>query len=388
MLDAVVARSAGAADDPMTLDEIAGALDPSDLLIEFVMGARRSFVFTVQRDRKITVHQLPPRAVLEQQVSAMRRQVTQRPSPGAGAIEAQRVGSRVYTTLLAPALAGVLDKRRLIIVADGLLFYAPFEAFTIPDMRVYVGEAFEVVRAASASVLGAIRSQRTARAIERRFVAFADPHVTGSAPADGELVRALERDGFSFAPLPGSRREIRDAAAALRAADTRIYTGESFTTESALAELQRPNQVVHFATHAILDERVPDRSGIVASAAARGGAPAILRARDLAGLKIPVDLVVLSACQTGLGTIVAGEGVLGLAWAFTRAGAASLIVTLWNVSDAASGQAMVAFYRGLASGQSKSAALRSARHEMVRGANPALRHPYFWAGYTLIGNPD
>lgn len=108
----------------------------------------------------------------------------------------------------------------------------------------------------------------------------------------------------------------------------RALTTRTTPPAAVLAELQRPNRIVHFATHAVLDERVPERSGIVLSTTAGDNAPAILRARDLEGLTIPVDLVTLSACQTGLGQIVAGEGVVGLAWAFTRAGAGSLIVTL------------------------------------------------------------
>ena len=388
LLDALTeqAHAAAGAEMSISLNEIAAALDPSDLLIEFVVGAKRSFVFTLRRDRAISVHQLPSRAVLEQQVEAVRQLVTRRPSANAGRDSVRRVGTRAYATLLAPALARTPEVKRLILVADGVLFYTPFEALTDPASGSFVGEIFDVVRAPSASVISAIRSRARAAPTDGRFVGFGDPRVSGAPRADAELVRALERDGFSFAPLPASRREVEDAAAAFSPGDTRLYTGDSFTTQSVLAELQRRNQIVHFATHAILDERVPDRSGILVSATA--GTPVIVRARDLNGLKIPVDLVVLSACQTGLGRIVAGEGVLGLAWAFTRAGVASLMVTLWSVSDAASAQAMAAFYRALASGQSKSAALRTVRRAMARGANPALRHPYFWAGYTLIGSPE
>jgi CHAT domain-containing protein len=169
--------------------------------------------------------------------------------------------------------------------------------------------------------------------------------------------------------------------------DSRVYTGPSFTGQTVLAELARPNRVVHFATHAIFDEKVPSRSGIVVSR--RSGPPEaapIVRAADIAGLQVRADLITLSGCQTGLGQVVDGEGVMGLAWAFNRAGAGSLVVTLWNVSDTSTEAAMVAFYRALRAGESKAAALLTARRQLLHGPNPALRHPYYWAAFALIGD--
>jgi CHAT domain-containing protein/tetratricopeptide (TPR) repeat protein len=371
---------------PAPLEAIAAALDPGDLLVEFVTGARRSFAFTLAADGRVGAHQLPPRAELEQLVRALRDQVTHRPSSAADVAAVQRAGSRAYAALLAPLLADAAAVKRLVIVADGTLWYAPFEAFTIGTTGMYLSDRFEVVRAASGSVLATIRQRAATAPGAAPFVAFGDPYLPGTVRADSAMVRLLERDGFSLAPLPGSRREVESAAAAF-GPQARSYLGRDFTADTVLAELQRPYRVVHFATHAILDERVPNRSGIVVSADAGASSPAMLRARDLAAIRIPAELVVLSACQTGLGRVVAGEGVLGLAWAFTQAGAASLVVTLWNVSDAASATMMTAFYRDFAAGASKAAALRTARREMLRGANPALRHPYYWAGYVLIGDP-
>ncbi|MEW6319825.1 MAG: CHAT domain-containing tetratricopeptide repeat protein [Acidobacteriota bacterium] len=386
LVDAVAGGGDSGAGAFASVGDLADTLEPSDVLIEYVAGAHRSFALTLRRDRTLTVHELPARAALDEQVDAIRRLIAERPRPSDRGDDVRLHASRAFATLLAPALRGVAPDSRLLIVADGRLFYAPFEAFVDPATGQFVGETFEVVRAASASVLHAQRG-RPESAGPPRLVAFGDPRVSGEARADDELVRALERDGFSFAPLPGSRREVEEAAAAFGAADTRIYTGEAFTRAAALAALQQPYGIVHFATHAILDERVPERSGIVTSAPASGGAPIILRARELAELRIPADLVVLSGCQTGLGAVVNGEGVLGLSWALTRAGVASLVVTMWNVSDAAGAPAMAAFYRALAAGQTKAAALRTARRELLAGPNRALHHPYFWAGYALIGNP-
>lgn len=373
---------------PVLIGRIAASLQPTDLLVEFVNGSDRSFVFTLRHDGAITAHALPRRAVLDDLTRRFRGNVTQRPTVDSSHDLIRREGAHLYDVLLGRSLARAHHVKRLIIVADGLLFYAPFEALTVPESGRYLGEQYEVVRAASGSILHSIGQRRQSPALGVRFVGFADPSVgVATADADAE-VRALERDGFSFAPLPGSRREVEAAASAFGPAASRLYTGSQFTAATVLEELQRPNQVVHLATHAILDERVPGRSGIVVSNQNARGAPEILRASNLAELTIPVGLVTLSACQTGLGQVVAGEGVLGLSWALTRAGAASLVVTLWEVSDAASAQVMAAFYRSLAAGDTKAVALTAARKQLISSPNASLRHPYFWAGFVLIGDSD
>jgi CHAT domain-containing protein len=370
---------------PAPVDEIAAALEADDLLVEFVVGETRSFAFTLTRDGRISVYRLAPRAALEQRIHALRKQIAHRPADATDLAAVHGAGARAYAALLEPALRDAAAFNRLVIVADGMLWYAPFEAFTVGRSAGYLADRFEIVRAASGSVLTTLRHRVAHVNADAPFVAFGDPHLPGPASPDS-LSQILERDGFSLAPLPGSRREVEDAAAAF-GSRARTYLGRDFTADTVIAELQRPHRVVHFATHAILDERVPNRSGIVVSGGGDATVAELLRAADIAALRIPADLVVLSACQTGLGRVVAGEGVLGLASAFAQAGAASLLVTLWNVSDASSATMMNAFYREFTAGASKSTALRAARREMMRSGIPALRHPYFWAGYVLIGEP-
>jgi CHAT domain-containing protein/tetratricopeptide (TPR) repeat protein len=386
LLDAVSGAPATTGPD-VSIAAMASALEPTDAMVEFAVGAQRSFVFTLRRDQTVRVFELPGRGTLEGHVQSLRDAIVRRPLPGDDGRQMRRSADRASSTLLAPVMDAVSAAKRLIIIADGPLVYLPFEALTIPGSQLYLTERYEIVRSASASVLGLTRGRPDAAPAATEFVGFGDPHVDGVATgSEAELIRALERDGFSFSPLPGTRREI-EASGALFAPRTRIHMGRAFTAAIAIEELQRTRGIVHFATHAILDEHVPERSGIVVSPSGPDAAT-ILRARDLAALKTPASLVVLSACETGLGRIVDGEGVLGLSWAFTRAGASSLLVTLWNVSDAAGAPMMVPFYQALAAGQTKSAALRTARLQLLQGPNPALRHPYYWAAYALIGNPD
>jgi CHAT domain-containing protein len=144
---------------------------------------------------------------------------------------------------------------------------------------------------------------------------------------------------------------------------------------------------IHLATHSVIDTHHPELSGIVLSLVDRRGAlqDGFLRLHELFNLKLPADLVVLSACQTALGPEVRGEGIIGLARGFMYAGAARIVATEWKVDDAATAELMKRFYAAMLgpSRQRPSAALRAAQLSMWR--DPAWRSPYFWAGFTMIG---
>jgi len=139
---------------------------------------------------------------------------------------------------------------------------------------------------------------------------------------------------------------------------------------------------IHFATHGILDEQHPARSGLALSAAA-GKEDGILQVNEIADLRLHADLVTLSACNTGLGELVSGEGMLGLVRAFLYAGASSVAVSLWNVNDAATAALMKDFYRGLSRGLQSDRALRRAKIELLHQDNAVWRHPHYWAAFEL-----
>jgi CHAT domain-containing protein len=145
--------------------------------------------------------------------------------------------------------------------------------------------------------------------------------------------------------------------------------------------------ILHFATHGLLDDEHPERSGLVLSLVDPRGRPraGVVRAGEIAGLDLPADLVVLSACRTALGREARGEGLLSLTRAFWRAGAARVMVSLWNVDDQATAELMGRFYRALLTGgQRPSTALRAA--QLSLRADPRWAPPYYWAGFILQGN--
>jgi CHAT domain-containing protein len=145
-------------------------------------------------------------------------------------------------------------------------------------------------------------------------------------------------------------------------------------------------RIVHFATHGVLDDKYPDLSGIVLSLVDEQGQrqDGFLRLHDIYNLNLPCDLVVLSACQTGLGKEVKGEGLIGLTRGFMYAGAARVVASLWKVDDRATSELMKRFYRRmLREGMSPAAALRTAQIEMQ--GQKQWRSPYYWAGFVLQG---
>ena len=143
---------------------------------------------------------------------------------------------------------------------------------------------------------------------------------------------------------------------------------------------------IHFATHGFLDSPNPELSGIVLSLVGEQGAPqdGFLRAHEIYNLKLPADLVVLSACQTGLGKEIRGEGLVGLTRGFMYAGAARVVVSLWSVDDEATSELMSRFYsRMIRDGLPAAAALRAAQIQLLK--QPKWQAPYFWAAFVLQG---
>jgi len=161
-----------------------------------------------------------------------------------------------------------------------------------------------------------------------------------------------------------------------------VLSREAATEEAAKRQLGE-FRLIHFATHGILDSASPLYSSVILTAPGPDSTEdGQLEAREIMELKLNADLVTLSACETGRGKVQPGEGLLGLAWALTAAGAKGLVVSQWQVSDDATGELMAMFYRNLAAGQNKAAALRAAAMEL----RARRTHPYYWAPFLMMGS--
>jgi CHAT domain-containing protein len=322
--------------------------------------------------------------------------------------------------LLGP-VARRLGGKRLVVVAPGALSYLPFAALPAPeDEKRPAGDyepliaKHEVVIIPSASVLSIIRREMAGRQRAAKSIAvLADPvfeandprlasaknrNSSGETPAaptadaePSELTRAIRTMNFSdaragFTRLAFSRQEA-ESIIALTPGGTGLKATD-FNANRALAMSRQLSQyrILHFATHGLLNSERPELSGLVFSLVDQEGKPqdGFLRLHEIYNLQLNADLIVLSACETGLGKEIKGEGLIGLTRGFMYSGAPRVVASLWNVDDLATAELMKLFYhRMLKDGLAAGAALRAAQLELSRQKRWAS--PYFWAGFVLHG---
>ena len=397
---------------PITLHDIQqNLLDDDSVLIEYALGNERSYVWAVTR-RTLLSAELPSRAAIEavarrsrDLLSAWRQHPASETSGQRAArlVQAEadeRTSSVELSRILLGPIASSLNRKRLLIVADGALQYVPFAALPEPDVLTNgsSGEPLsaetlvtrhEIVNVPSAAAAAALRRNRTLRTRASDTVAIlADPVFDAD---DARVHAGAGTTGSSSAPplarLPFSLREAEAIASASRPREVFEATGLAATRERAMSAEVARARIVHFATHARVDDEAPELSGIVLSLVDGSGhqADGILRLDDVYRLRLSADLVVLSGCQTALGKDVRGEGLIGLTRGFMFAGAPRVISSLWTVDDAATAALMARFYHGVQSeGLSPAAALRAAQIDISRETR--WRSPYYWSAFQLYGD--
>jgi len=200
------------------------------------------------------------------------------------------------------------------------------------------------------------------------------------------LNRSVRVSEINLNRLPGTRTEA-EAILNLVASATQVNAFDFDANRDFIDNPQlRDYQIIHLATHGILNSEAPELSGVVLSLVDQQGNPqnGFLRLHDIFNLNLPAELVVLSACQTGLGEEIRGEGLVGLTRGFMYAGAPRLVVSLWNVDDAATAEFMTRFYQlMLNEGLKPAQALRETQLQMQRETK--WKSPYYWAAFTLQG---
>jgi CHAT domain-containing protein/tetratricopeptide (TPR) repeat protein len=354
-------------------------------MLEYMLGDRSSVVWVITADR-VKMIALPARSEIEAAVRAFRAAAENREQP-AGSESAAR---RLYRLLLAPAIPVIGDSRRLIIVPDGILYYLPFEALL--DRSRHVLEDFTIAYSPSTTAYSLMRREKREqpRTPGRALLAFGDPQFRVGSPRPSDdgpaLVRSIYRSGgFTFPPLPNSRTEVTGIAKLFSPDQQKTYLGANATKSALFSEKLGSYRCLHFATHAMLDERTPAQCGIALTPDGSKSDDGILRVNEIIDMKLNADMVVLSTCQSGLGQLVRGEGMIGLTRAFLYAGAHSVVVSLWKVDDLATARFMQKFYKHLRDGADIPTALRQAKLDMLGSGIPGYRNPYFWAPFVVTG---
>ncbi len=402
---------------PSSLKEIQQLLDDHTLLLEYALGSEHSYLWAVTRtDLKSYV--LPGRDAIEKAARSVYGLLISR-QPAPGQTEKQRVAlywrqaSALSRMLLRP-VAGQLGTKRLLIVADGVLQYIPFEALPVPESAIRNPQSpaplivkHEIVNLPSASTLAVLRRETQKRTPAPKMVAvLADPvfevddlrvlaaqgvikgptqQVASTHPTKAFGGPGLTRGGINLSGLPSTRREA-EAIRRVAPADGMFALGFDANRAKATGGELRQYRIVHFATHGILDSENPELSAIVLSLVDEQGRQqdGFLRLHDIYNLNLPAELVVLSACDSALGREIKGEGLVGLTRGFMYAGAARVMASLWKVDDEATAALMEQFYRRMLNDRmSPAAALREAQVAIWR--QPRWRAPYYWAAFVMQG---
>lgn len=366
------------------LPDVQRTLKPDEALLSFQIGNDEgpwgdfgggSWLLVVTRDR-VNVQRLPrDRGALRPAVRLFNGLFERRDGSEA------RPGAGLYKELLGEALRGLPSGiRRLVIVPDDALHQLPFAALRPTPGDLPLTYRYEVSVAPSAALWLRWRS-RPPQASAEPLLALADPVPLGGAAARPSTERAvIFRGPIRLGPLPFARREGKaavrhlDAGSLLRVGDD---ASEGFFKK---ADLHRFS-ILHFATHAVLDEAHPERSGVLLTAAP-DSEDGILQLREIVPLDLDGRIVVLSSCRSASGTVLRGEGVLGLARAFFQAGAHTVIASLWPLRDDDGAALFDRFYHHLGQGESVAAALRAAQRERAEEGAPA----YAWAGLVVLGD--
>jgi len=415
----------------LSLKDIQKSLDSESVLLEYSLGEKRSYVWAVKAD-SITSYQLPKKAEIEKNASKTHKLLTSRNELIVGETPNQRenrikeadkalaIAFQELSRQIIHPIAKQLDKNRIVVVSEGALQYVPFGVLSNSEPGKKENHQplivkHEIVSLPSASILEALRNRsKTKKPMPDSVAVIADPVFSESDPRVAESIARLENkpktqnvklsiksddsllgelkrsaDDLSineFRRLRFSRREANDIAAF--ASEEKQLKAVDFAADRDLFLKQDLSkyQILHFATHGLLNNRNPELSGIVLSLVDENGKSkdGFLRLHDIYNMKIGADLVVLSACQTALGKDVKGEGLIGLTRGFMYAGAESVVASLWQVEDRATAELMKKFYRAmLKDGLKPAAALRLAQVEMIK--EDRWSNPYYWAAFTLQG---
>jgi len=293
---------------------------------------------------------------------------------------------QLYQIMIEP-FENLIDKKRLIIVPEGRLAYVPFgvllknkgdlERLDYRNLN-YLIRHHAISYQNSATIAYKRSDKRSSLSLSNKLIAFAPSYHNVS---DSILITRQVHKNKLY-PLPGAIVEVKNI--------TKIIEGEmyvnDFATETSFKEQADNYDILHLAMHTILDDDNPMYSKLVFSQPGDSLNDGLLNAHEIYNMNLNAKMVVLSACNSGDGKFLKGEGVMSLARGFFYSGCPSLVMTLWTVEDLSGSTLMSSFYKFLSQSFPKDVALQQAKLDYLESADPLKSHPYFWSGYVAIGD--
>ncbi len=424
--------------EPVTIRNL--PLKGNEVLLAYKVNPNATYLWVIQKNKETRMLTLPiGREELAKKVHEFRE-----PLENGRSLDDSDLGKgeELFRILLAQGLQGLDEKANLIIIPDGPLSLLPFEALIVEvpgpngthsisgpvryEGIQFAGDRYRITYSPSASILAVLRRAQPSGTTARSLFALGDPiydeadsryqgilarRGTVSRPAlspraGGPRLRDVAAEnGFSIPRLPETREEVLGIGQLFPTGEKIIKLDQ----EASETEIKKTNLRdyghIHFATHGILSGDIPyiQEPSLVLSLAGDPDNDGFLRMSEILGLRLNADIVVLSACKTALGRVVAGEGIVGLSRAFMLTGAKSVIVSLWSVESESTAVLMRMFYAHLRAGKTKEEALRLAKQELRGGVFGSHRerkievvprkgkvesssaHPFFWAPFILMG---
>ena len=374
--------------------------DDDTVLLEYILGADKSYVWAITRD---TFNAYEITGDIGKAAEAVYN-LSKEPTKDGNENQLTSSAHALSQMVLSP-VAAQLHKRRVIVIADGVLNYIPFQMLPSPlsNSEPLVAH-HEIINAPSASILGELREEVNGRGVRSKVLAAFGSPVFGPGPQSDHkptdqvvsaetaskkhlhyALRDIELNGDNFdlsaiGELFFAEREINDLREIATPAATFAATGVAATRKQLFSMDFSQYAILHFATHGLLDPKRPEYSGILLSMVDDKGekSEGFIGLHDVYSLRAPVDLVVLSACRTGLGKEVRGEGLVGLTRGFMYAGATTVVASLWAVNDEATSELMKRFYTEMLQNQ-------KTPDEALRIAQNTIRQIPQWSAPLPLG---
>lgn len=390
-------------------------LDENSLLLEFSFGKDESYLWLVSQN-EVNSYVLPPREQIETHIEKLREFLKQRDLKKDETVEDfqkrineiennYRIESKELSSNLFGQIADKLSNKRLIIVPDGKLHYFPVSALPLPNSETDAPILLtnETVYEPSAQTLLLLEKSRNQPLnTAKNLLIFSDPIFTGddvrfsaeNKPVENANTETSSANKFRFVEslkslsrLTASKDESDSIINIVGVSNADNFSGFSANREKLLNIKTNNYKIIHFATHGLAIEEHPELSGIVLSRFDEKGQKIdeFFRIHDIYGLNLNADLVVLSACETGIGKEVKGEGLMSLNNAFLQTGAKSVMASLWKVEDNATLELMKTFYGAMVNENlTPPQALRQAQIKLRQ--NPQYQSPFYWAAFTVQGD--
>jgi CHAT domain-containing protein len=367
-------KEVGHVERQVSLGAIRRQLRPGEAFVEYVLDAKTSYAMEVTRSG-LVIHSLPGRSEIDRLTKKFLSAINRKGDVSADA-------KALYGSVISPIAREQLTS--IIVVPDGPLNAIPFGALVDPK-GAYLSQTLTVSVAPSAAVYLALKVRAHTETATKPFlgIAYSPPESKDTLVASSNTRGVFDLRGPHLSPLPFAREEIVTAADTLGTGAV-VLNGDDASESKLKAQPLQDFKVIHLAAHAVGNEVEPDRAALVL-AAGNATEDGLWQAREIRRTRLDADVIVLSACETGVGHLQGQEGVMNLARAFFTAGAKSVVASLWSVEDRSTATLMDSFYQHLASGMTVSDALRQAQLDFIRDFGEKAQ-PYLWAGFQVIGD--